>query len=240
MTQKEENFPESIQLARNDQENIGALNLLISTSTQPPNNLFNYYKQRAEILFYLNKYEDALSDIYAMEKINEIASSIQLIKWESLIQIQCAKVRQEIKQSLVIQDDLSHIELLARIHPNNMKKIFNGTCRKQPQFDHKLWNFHDRVVATVPRSNNSVEGWHNAVANRAAISHLTIVKLEEKNRREQAKFEVDMAKILQGHDIKTKKACYRKMDERITLLVNSFSSTQLDQFLKNIAANVTL
>ncbi|CAF3426743.1 unnamed protein product [Rotaria socialis] len=126
MTQKEENFPESIQLARNDQENIGALNLLISTSTQPPNNLFNYYKQRAEILFYLNKYEDALSDIYAMEKINEIASSIQLIKWESLIQIQCAKVRQEIKQSLVIQDDLSHIELLARIHPNNMKKIFNG------------------------------------------------------------------------------------------------------------------
>ncbi|CAM4851240.1 unnamed protein product, partial [Rotaria magnacalcarata] len=35
------------------------------------------------------------------------------------------KVRQEIKQSLVIQDDLSHIELLARIHPNNMKKIFN-------------------------------------------------------------------------------------------------------------------
>ncbi|CAF5197640.1 unnamed protein product, partial [Rotaria magnacalcarata] len=22
--------------------------------------------------------------------------------------------------------DLSHIELLARIHPNNMKKIFNG------------------------------------------------------------------------------------------------------------------
>ncbi|CAF4383693.1 unnamed protein product, partial [Rotaria magnacalcarata] len=58
MTQKEENFPESIQLARNDQENIEALNLPISTSTQPPNNLFNYYKQRAEILFYLNKYED--------------------------------------------------------------------------------------------------------------------------------------------------------------------------------------
>ncbi|CAF1440616.1 unnamed protein product [Rotaria magnacalcarata] len=57
MTQKEENFPESIQLARNDQENIEALNLPISTSTQPPNNLFNYYKQRAEILFYLNKYE---------------------------------------------------------------------------------------------------------------------------------------------------------------------------------------
>ncbi|CAF3419938.1 unnamed protein product [Rotaria socialis] len=126
MTQKEANFAESTQLTRNDQEKIVTLNLLISTSTQPSNNLFNYYQERAEILFYLNKYEDALSDINAMEKINEIPSSIKLIKWKSLIQIQCAKVSQEIKQSLAIQDDLSHIELLARIHPNNMKKLFNG------------------------------------------------------------------------------------------------------------------
>ncbi|CAF3775561.1 unnamed protein product [Rotaria socialis] len=116
----------------------------------------------------------------------------------------------------------------------------SGTGRKKPQFDHKLWNIHDRVVATVPRSNNSAEGWHNAFARRVAISHPTIVKLGEKIRREQSKFEVDMAKILQGHNIKTKKACYRKLDERITRLVNLFDPTQLDQFLKNMAANVTL
>ncbi|CAM4983192.1 unnamed protein product [Rotaria socialis] len=115
-----------------------------------------------------------------------------------------------------------------------------GTGRKKPQFDHKLWNIHDRVVATVPRSNNSVEGWHNAFASRVAISHPTIVKLGEKIRREQSKFEVGMAKILQGHNIKTKKACYRKLDERITRLANSFDPTQLDQFLKNMAANITL
>ncbi|CAF4657391.1 unnamed protein product [Rotaria socialis] len=111
---------------------------------------------------------------------------------------------------------------------------------EKPQFDHKLWNIHDRVVATVPRSNSSVEGWHNAFASRVAISHPTIVKLGEKIRREQSKFEVDMTKILQGHNIKTKKACYRKLDERITRLVNSFDPTQLDQFLKNMAANIAL
>ncbi|CAF3703869.1 unnamed protein product [Rotaria socialis] len=115
-----------------------------------------------------------------------------------------------------------------------------GTGRKKPQFDHKLWNIHDRVVATVPRSNNSVEGWHNALASRVAISYPTIVKLGVKIRREQSKFEVDMAKILQGHNIKTKKACYRKLDECITRLVNSFDPTQLDQLLKNMAANITL
>ncbi|CAF4575329.1 unnamed protein product, partial [Rotaria socialis] len=114
------------------------------------------------------------------------------------------------------------------------------TGRKKPQFDHKLWNIHDRVVATVPRSNSSVEGWHNAFASRVAISHPTIVKLGEKIRREQSKYEVDMTKILQGHNIKTKKACYRKLDDRITRLANSFDPTQLDQFLKNMAANITL
>ncbi|CAF1611635.1 unnamed protein product [Rotaria magnacalcarata] len=107
-----------------------------------------------------------------------------------------------------------------------------GTGRKKPQFDHKLWNIHGRVVATVPRPNNSVEGSHNAIANRAAISHPTIVKLGEKIRRSQSKFEVDMTKILQGHDIKTKKACYRKLDERITRLASAFDLTQLDQFKK--------
>ncbi|CAM2725449.1 unnamed protein product [Rotaria socialis] len=115
-----------------------------------------------------------------------------------------------------------------------------GTGRKKPQFDHKLWKIPDRVVVTVPRPNNSVEGWHNAFANRVTISHPAIVKLGKKICRKQSKFEVDMTKILQGHDIKTKKACYRKLDERITRLANSFDPTPLDQFKKNMAANITL
>ncbi|CAF3256256.1 unnamed protein product [Rotaria sp. Silwood2] len=120
------------------------------------------------------------------------------------------------------------------------KTYLQRTGRKKPLFDHKLWNIHDRVAAAVPRSNNSVEGWHNAFANRVSISHLTVIKLTEKIRREQSKFEVDIAKILQGHDIKTKKACYRRLDERITRLVNAYDSSQLDQFLTNMAANITL
>ncbi|CAM4939652.1 unnamed protein product [Rotaria socialis] len=122
----------------------------------------------------------------------------------------------------------------------NLNTPAEGTGRTKPQFDHKLWNVYDRVIAAVPRSNNSVEGWHNAFATRVAINHPNIVKLAEKIRREQSKFEVDMQKILQGHDIKTKKACYRKLDERLTRLVNAFDASQMDQFLKNVAANITL
>ena len=115
-----------------------------------------------------------------------------------------------------------------------------GAGRKKPMFDHEFWNVHDRVIASVPRSNNSVEGWHNAFGRRVAITHPDIVKLAEKIRREQSKFEVDMAKILQGHDIKMKKACYRRLDERISRLVNAFDSSQVEEFLQNMAANILL
>ena len=61
-----------------------------------------------------------------------------------------------------------------------------------------MWNVYDRVMLNLPRSNNSVEGWHNAFATRVTIAHPTIHKLAEKIRHEQSKFEVDIAQLLQG------------------------------------------
>ena len=62
--------------------------------------------------------------------------------------------------------------------------LFKGVGRKKPQFEQTLWNIYDRVMADLPRSNNSVEGWHSAFATRVAITHPTIKKLADKIRRE--------------------------------------------------------
>ncbi|CAM4850658.1 unnamed protein product, partial [Rotaria magnacalcarata] len=115
-----------------------------------------------------------------------------------------------------------------------------GVGRKDPQFAHQLWNVYDRIIAGVPRSNNAVEGWHNAFASRVSINHPTIIKLTEKIRREQSKFEIDIAKILQGHEVKTRKLMYKKLDERIERLVSAYDSSQLGQYLSNVAANIYL
>ncbi|CAF1672639.1 unnamed protein product, partial [Didymodactylos carnosus] len=90
-----------------------------------------------------------------------------------------------------------------------------GDARKVPQFNHHLWNIYDRVVANLPRSNNSIEGWHAAFANRVSIAHPTISKLAERIKREQSKLKIDIERIKQGHEPKAKKAVYRKLDERI-------------------------
>lgn len=139
------------------------------------------------------------------------------------------------KHGLVNQEE--EVRKLLRLIVLN---FFLGAGRKKPQFDHVLWNVYDRVIADLPRSNNSVEGWHNAFASRVTVAHPTIKKLAEKIRREQSKFEVDVAHLLQGHQAKPKKACYRKLDERISRLVRGYDPLQILQYLKNIAVNVTL
>ena len=55
-------------------------------------------------------------------------------------------------------------------------------------FPIELWNADDRTIMNFPRSNNSIEGWHNAFAKRVAIVHPSVTKLVEKIRREQSKF----------------------------------------------------
>ena len=115
-----------------------------------------------------------------------------------------------------------------------------GTGRKKPQFSLELWNVYERVSANLPRTNNSIEGWHNAFATRVAVVHPTISKLADKIRREQSKFEIDIAQIRQGHPPKPKKAAYQKLDEKICRLVDDYHNVSLVEYLNGLAANVSI
>ena len=106
--------------------------------------------------------------------------------------------------------------------------IYLRNGRKKPHFDYQLWNVYDRVIAGTPRSNNSVEGWHNAFASRVSINYPNVTKLSDKIRREQSKFEIDIVKINHGHEVKAQKASYKKLDKRIERLVSAYDSTQLE------------
>ena len=137
-----------------------------------------------------------------------------------------------VNQKEEVRNSLSPVQLLIF--------LFKGAGRKKPQFEHTLWNIYDRVIADLPRSNNSVEGWHSAFATRVTITHPTIQKLADKIRREQSKFEIDVAQLFQGHPPKPKKACYKKLDEKIARVVGNYNPSQILEYLKNIAANVSL
>ena len=60
-------------------------------------------------------------------------------------------------------------------------------------------------VVDLPRSNNAVDGCHNAFTSRVSINYPTIIKLMEKICREQSKFEIKIAKSLKLVKLKHKK-----------------------------------
>ena len=72
-------------------------------------------------------------------------------------------------------------------------------------FPIEFWSAYNRMIMNLPRLNNSIEGWHNAFAKRVAVVHPSVTKLAEKIRREQSKFETDIAQIRQGQEPKSKK-----------------------------------
>ena len=52
--------------------------------------------------------------------------------------------------------------------------------RRRPLFSIGLWNVRDRIECALPRTNNSVEGWHRAFDIRISITHTSISKLIRK------------------------------------------------------------
>ena len=64
--------------------------------------------------------------------------------------------------------------------------------RRQPLFSIDLWNVRDRVEQTLPRTNNSVEGWHRAFVVRINIVHPSIPKLIRKILIEQSNTEITL------------------------------------------------
>ena len=107
-------------------------------------------------------------------------------------------------------------------------------------FPIELWNAYDRTIMNLPRSNSSIEGWHNAFAKCVAIVHPSVKKLAEKIRREQSKFEMDIAQIRQGQEPKPKNVQYQKLDERIKRLVDDYSNVELGEYLNGLATNMFL
>ncbi|CAF4412398.1 unnamed protein product [Rotaria socialis] len=115
---------------------------------------------------------------------------------------------------------------------------FKVLAEKKPLFPIEIWNVYDRTIANLPRSNNSIKGWHNAFTKCVAIVHPTITKLIEKIRREQSKFEGDIAQTRQGQESKPQKLKYRKLDERIKRLVDDYANVDLGEYLKGLAVNI--
>ena len=71
-----------------------------------------------------------------------------------------------------------------------------------------MWNMHERILDDLPRTNNSLEGWHNHMLANVNCYHPIIWKFLQILKREQALNEVKIIQKLAGQEPSPKKRKY--------------------------------
>ena len=113
--------------------------------------------------------------------------------------------------------------------------------RDLPMFPIALWNVRSRLENNLPKSNNSVEGFHNALRSSITSTHPNIWKLMFALKQELELSEMKTIQRLRG-DFKSKKNKYQIMDMKIKNQLSQFNKENDDHYqdlLMNLANVIT-
>ena len=112
--------------------------------------------------------------------------------------------------------------------------------RSAPIFPVALWNVHDQVVEDLPRTNNSVEGWHRGFSQLLGAYHPTIWKFIDGLKKEQSLNELKLEQFNAGQQPPPRKKKYRDVAERIKTLVSEYGKRSNVDYIRGIAHNLSL
>eukprot|EP00102_Acyrthosiphon_pisum_P016308 XP_008187224.1 PREDICTED: uncharacterized protein LOC103310507 [Acyrthosiphon pisum] len=101
-----------------------------------------------------------------------------------------------------------------------------------------MWNCYESVIQDLPRTNNSVEGWHHAFNAALGANHVSIWKFIRFLKHEQLLQEVRLEKRLSGEASPTRRRTYRDHDKKIKVIVENCSEIPTVQYLRGLSYNV--
>ena len=81
----------------------------------------------------------------------------------------------------------------------NAGRFRRNAARRPPVFPINLWNMFHRTDAELPRTNNSIEGWHISFNTQVSSYHLTFWKFLENLKREESLTRAQILHCLGGH-----------------------------------------
>lgn len=110
--------------------------------------------------------------------------------------------------------------------------------RRPPRFPHVMWNCFDGVNEDLPKTNNSVEGWHRGFDQQVSSNHPNIWKFIEALQREQSLNELKIEQYVSGEEPPRSQKRYRDCADRIKRLVSNFDiQGDIVGYLRGIAHN---
>ena len=136
-----------------------------------------------------------------------------------------------------IDEDLDTV--IDYIEENYLGVIRRGRFRRA-RFPYSWWGVLDRVNENLPRTNNSVEGWHSSFNRHVGCHHANIWKLIAVLKNDDDITGITLVKILQGNPPKNPNPVYSRLNARVVTVVNSYDNRTPMEFLRAIAHNLKI
>ena len=111
-------------------------------------------------------------------------------------------------------------------------------CRRSPIFDIDIWNVYSRVLDDLPKSNNSVEGWHHRFQSSLTCEHPNIWVFLKILQKEQGLQDAMREQMSSGHSSQIQKKKYKDISLRIKNTVATFDNCEILEYLRSIAHNL--
>ena len=142
---------------------------------------------------------------------------------------------------LILRDEETRGDGLLQEFAAYFQKIYVGQNLIRERFDRASWNMYERLKDNLPRTNNSVEGFHSAFAKNIPY-HPSLTQLSARYRNFQHKKGNERVHHLHGNKPPVSHKKYQKVTEKLKIQVGRLDTNILTglPYLEQIAKVMTI
>ena len=134
----------------------------------------------------------------------------------------------------VLYDDVGD-DLLQYFKDTYIGRYRRNAPRRPPLFAINLWNMFSRTDDEIPRTNNTVEGWHRSFQGHASACHPVFWKFLSLLQKEENMIRISIVQRLAGHPAAPPRQRYLDSSRRILRILGDYPNRQTLQDLRAIA-----
>ena len=138
----------------------------------------------------------------------------------------------------ILCDDVTD-DLLQYFEDTYIGRYRRNAPRRTPLFAINLWNMFNRTDGELPRTNNSVEDWHQSFQGHVSACQPVFWKFLSVLQKEENMIRISIVQHLAGHPAPPPRQRYLDSRRRILRIPDDYPNRQGLQYLRAIAHNLT-
>lgn len=119
-------------------------------------------------------------------------------------------------------------------------RLTRNMSRRAPMFAISMWNCFNAVIDDLPKTNNSIEGWHRHFNSLTGSHHPSFWTFVQNLKKEQSLNETKMEQIISGREATKQLKKYRDCANRIKTIVEEYGLRTINDYVQGIAHNLEL